>query len=216
MALFGRALAPNDVFTPRMRDINERMYVDRPDLERRLVDALKGDKYIIVHGESGNGKTWLYKRVLASQGIEYEIVNLANANLHGSLLGAFEAKLSELGYYYDAEYNTEIDAGFKPGGIGAGYKDQKKTVAAPQSAFLALITEIRRKSGERPAVLVLDNFEQIIDNSELLKSVASIIISADEMAIASKKVKILIVGVPSNLRELGRVPINGIPKAARF
>ena len=63
MNMVRKALAPNDVFTPRARDINENMYVDRPDLERRLVDALKGDKYVIVHGERGNGKTWLYKRV---------------------------------------------------------------------------------------------------------------------------------------------------------
>jgi hypothetical protein len=76
--------SPNEVFTPRSRDINERMYVDRPLLEQRLVDALKGDKYVIVHGESGNGKTWLYKRVLAREGVGFEVVNLANAVFSGS------------------------------------------------------------------------------------------------------------------------------------
>ena len=115
MALFQKTLKPNDVFTPRARDINENMYVDRPDLERHLVDALKGDKYIIVHGESGNSKTWLYKRVLASQTIKHQVVNLANANLYSGLLGAFEAKLAEIGFRYETEYNTEIDAGIRPG-----------------------------------------------------------------------------------------------------
>jgi Cdc6-like AAA superfamily ATPase len=199
--ILGR-VQPNEVFTPRSREINERMYVDRPELEERLEDALGGDKYIIVHGESGNGKTWLFKRVLARKKVPFEVVNLANAVLHGSLLGAFQSKIAELGVERDTGRTEELDFGFRPGGIGGGGKQQTQIKIAEQSAFSILVDHLSQRSGGRGSVLVLDNFEQIVDNQEFLKSVASIIISADEESIAKRRVKLLIVGVPRDLKQL--------------
>lgn len=193
---------PNDVFTPRSREINERMYVDRPELEERLEDALKGDKYVIVHGESGNGKTWLFKRVLARKKIPFEVVNLANAVLHGSLLAAFDAKVAELGGERKIARTEELDFGFKPGGIGMAGKQQTQISIAAQSAFGSLVTHLNTKASGKRSVLVLDNFEQIVDNIDSLKAVASIIISADEESIAKHGVKLLIVGVPRDLKQL--------------
>ena len=57
MSLFSRRRAPEEVFTPRVPQINKEMYVDRSDLEKRLVDLVQGGKHIIIHGDSGNGKT---------------------------------------------------------------------------------------------------------------------------------------------------------------
>lgn len=62
--------------------------------------------------------------------------------------------------------------------------------------------EIRRGAGSRRAVLVLDNFEQVAEDKDILKGIASIIISADEDAVANENVKILIVGVPNDLKQL--------------
>ncbi|WP_294393125.1 AAA family ATPase [uncultured Sphingomonas sp.] len=199
--LFSKA-QPNDVFTPRSREINERMYVDRPELEERLEDALKGDKYIIVHGESGNGKTWLYKRVLTHKSVRFEIVNLANAVLHGSLLSAFEAKLAELGIETPTQRTEEFDFGVRPGGIGGGGKQQTQVALATQSAFSGLVTYLNNKAHGKRSVLVLDNFEQIVDDTDYLRAVASIIISADEESIAKHGVKLLLVGVPRDLKQL--------------
>jgi AAA domain len=202
MAIFQQRPEPNSVFTPRARDINDRMYVDRPDLEQCLVDALKGDKYIVIHGESGNGKTWLYKRVLAREDVYYYVVNLANANLHGSLLGAFKTTLGDLGFSYNREGISETEGAIKVAGSGVSQKQQDKYHFEERSAFANLVSKIRSLAGKRAAVLVLDNFEQIVDNNDLLRSVASLIISADEDTIASQRVKLLIVGVPNNLREM--------------
>ncbi len=199
--VFGKA-RPNDVFTPRSREINERMYVDRPELEERLEDALRGDKYIIVHGESGNGKTWLFKRVLARKKVPFEVVNLANAVLHGSLLKSFEVKLSELGSDRPVSRTEEVDLGLRLGGTGFGGKQQTQFSFAAQSAFGALVSHLNQKAGGKRSVLVLDNFEQIVDNLDSLKAVASIIISADEESIAKHGVKLLIVGVPRDLKQL--------------
>lgn len=195
-------MQPNDVFTPRSREINERMYVDRPELEERLEDAMKGDKYVIVHGESGNGKTWLYKRVLTHKKIPFEIINLANAVLHGSLIKAFDAKLAELGVEKPILRSEELDFGIRPGGIGGGGKQQTQIAIAAQSSFGGLVSYLNQKSRGRRSVLVLDNFEQIVDNQDSLKAVASIIISADEESIAKHGVKLLIVGVPRDLKQL--------------
>ncbi|GIX19851.1 MAG: hypothetical protein KatS3mg120_1527 [Erythrobacter sp.] len=63
---------PSEVFTPRAATVNNSMYIPRPKLEERLLDALDSNKYIVIHGESGNGKTWLYKRVFAEKGIYFE------------------------------------------------------------------------------------------------------------------------------------------------
>ncbi|WP_085808578.1 AAA family ATPase [Sphingomonas sp. TZW2008] len=193
---------PNNVFTPRSREINERMYVDRPELEERLEDALKGDKYVIVHGESGNGKTWLFKRVLARKKIPFQVVNLANAVLHGSLINAFDAKVAELGGERRSSRMEEVDVGFRPGGIGAGGKQQTQIQIATQSSFGLLVSHLNKQAKGNRSVLVLDNFEQIVDNHDFLKSVASIIISADEESIAKHGVKLLIVGVPRDLKQL--------------
>lgn len=149
---------PNDVFTPRSREINERMYVDRPELEERLEDALRGDKYIIVHGESGNGKTWLYKRVLKRKSVNFEIVNLANALLLGSLLNAFESKLAELGVERTVARSEEFDFGIRPGGVGGGGRQQTQLALATQSAFGRLIEHLNNRGRGKRSVLVLDNF----------------------------------------------------------
>ncbi|MCA6556445.1 MAG: hypothetical protein IM583_07410, partial [Pseudanabaena sp. M114S2SP2A07QC] len=61
---------PEEVFTPRASDINESMYVDRPDLEADLKKGLRSGMHLLIYGESGSGKTWLYKRVLKNLGIE--------------------------------------------------------------------------------------------------------------------------------------------------
>lgn len=76
--MFKRRPHPENVFTPRAAEINTRMYIDRPTLETRLSQALRGTKYIVIHGESGNGKTWLYKRVFAKEKIFAQTLNLAN------------------------------------------------------------------------------------------------------------------------------------------
>jgi MoxR-like ATPase len=65
MALIRADLKPEDVFTPRAATVNQSMYIDRPQLERSIETSLRVKFHLIIHGESGTGKTWLYKKVLA-------------------------------------------------------------------------------------------------------------------------------------------------------
>jgi ABC-type Mn2+/Zn2+ transport system ATPase subunit len=61
------------------------MYVDRPAHEKDLSRALKRDSHTLVFGESGNGKSWLYKKVLETESINYVVANCANASRIGSI-----------------------------------------------------------------------------------------------------------------------------------
>ena len=47
---------PNEVFTPRNPQVNESMYVERPDLEKALRSGVNGSLHVLIHGESGSGK----------------------------------------------------------------------------------------------------------------------------------------------------------------
>lgn len=53
---------PEEVFTPREPKVNANMYIDRPELETPLTSGLNDTKHLILHGESGSGKSWLYKK----------------------------------------------------------------------------------------------------------------------------------------------------------
>lgn len=194
--------APEKVFTPRAADINERMYVQRPYLEERLDRALKSTKYIIIHGESGNGKTWLYKKVFTDRSVYFHVLNLSNADSSGSLAGAITSKLGELGVEITTSTQSGISAGAKPWGVGAETLVQTSKSPLPISPFLAYVREIRSRAGNRPAALILDNFEQVVDNDNILREIASVIISADDDAVSASEVKVVIVGTPNDIRSM--------------
>jgi len=71
----------SDVFTPRRTEVNSDIYVDRPQLEKELRRSLEGSLHTIIYGESGSGKTWLYKKVLADLDAYVATANCANALL---------------------------------------------------------------------------------------------------------------------------------------
>ena len=75
----------NEVFTPRNPNVNSDMYVRRDALEKELRRALQGSLHVIIHGESGCGKSWLFKKVLEEENIFYLPANLANASRLGSI-----------------------------------------------------------------------------------------------------------------------------------
>ncbi|WP_122467807.1 ATP-binding protein [Brevundimonas lutea] len=166
---------PARVFTPRASDINDRMYVRREELEEKLRRALSSTKFIVIHGESGNGKTWLYKKIFRELDVFTQVMNLSTADSMGSLSAAIESKMAESG--------IEPDFG-------------------SVSSLLRFVQYIRHQAGSRQAVLVLDNFEQVVDNDKILREIAAAIISADDESVAAANVKIVIVGTPNDIRAM--------------
>jgi hypothetical protein len=149
-------VAPDKVFTPCAPQVNDSMYVQRERLERRLIDAFNANKYIVIHGESGNGKTWLYKKVFAENDIHVDVVNLGQAAATGSLEDAFKQKLGEWGRSTITAQETNSSAGFKPGGMGVDHALKSSQTFHVKSPFMSLLEAVRfRAHSDRPAALVL-------------------------------------------------------------
>lgn len=195
-------LAPHQVFTPKSFEVNDSMYVRRSELETRLIDAFPSNKFIVIHGESGNGKTWLFKKVFADQGIFYEVVNLGNASGADSLDKAFGVKLGEWGSKQKASEGTASSAGAKPMGMGIDHRYDTTTSYAAKSPFHHLVEETRRRSNDdRRCAIIFDNFESIVENPKLVRELAGIILNADDESFAKHNVQLVIVGTPTNLKQ---------------
>lgn len=193
---------PHLVFTPRAHQVNPDMYVRRAALEERLMDAFVSNKFIVIHGESGNGKTWLYKKVFADNKIHFEVLNLGQVAVAGSLGAAFSHKLGEWGYKEKTGEGTNSSGGAKPMGIGLEHGLTSSTTYATKSPFLALLEQSRRRAGnDARAALILDNFEAVVDSPAYVREIAGLILSADDESVAQYNIQIIIVGVPNNLKE---------------
>lgn len=192
--------SPDSVFTPRAATINPSMYIARADLEKALRDGLTSQQHLIVHGESGTGKSWLYKKVLADLNVYFEVANLANASRMGSITNELRNLVSRDGKAektgYSESKSAEINAVFAAGSLdhtGQYEYGQKEP-------FEACLATIRKKAGKRNGILVLDNLEAAF-NEKFLKELADLLILCDDERYAAYRVKILIVGVPGGVRE---------------
>jgi hypothetical protein len=195
-------MRPEEVFTPRQAEVNEKMYVSRPEIEEELEDALAGSNHILVHGESGSGKSWMYKHTLNRLGISFMVANLANA----SRLGSLDAELQNLvdrrrksrKVGYDEQKSARVSAGFADGSLS----HQGKYIIGELEPFEHSLSILRNESDNfNVACLVFDNFEQIIDTPERIKDVANCIILLDDERYAQYKVKLIIVGVPYEIEK---------------
>ncbi|MBE8966387.1 ATP-binding protein [Nostocales cyanobacterium LEGE 12452] len=199
---------PEEVFTPRASDVNESMYVNRPDLESNLIRGLRSGMHLLTYGESGSGKTWLYKKVLKNLNINVYIANLANASRLKSINAEF-ANLVNRGQQakktgYSETKKADLNAGVASGSL----QHQGQYSFGEMEPFEACLSHIRNLSGNEQAILVLDNLESIRADQNLLTELANVITLLDDERYASYKVNLLIVGVPGDLREYYRATPN--------
>ena len=192
---------PNKVFTPRNPTVNPAMYIERPTLERSLRRAVDGTQHILIHGESGCGKSWLYKRVLEDEGVVLTAANLGNASRHGSIVTEIENSVAEFSGAIKTGYTetkeAEISAFFAKGVLTHEGAYETPKIDALERAFQTL----RQKAGTHKCCLVLDNLEAIFGNSKLMSELGDIILLLDDPRYAKYDVKLLVVGVPEGVRE---------------
>lgn len=198
--MFASRMKPEEVFTPRSAEVNLEMYVARPDLERALQNALRGNLHMLVHGESGTGKSWLYKKTFADLSVTYLVANLANASRLGSITAELKNLVDRQGKAiktgYEEEKSAEASAGFATGSIShTGDYD-----IGQKEPFERALESLRAKAGRNPAVLVFDNLEAAF-TEPVLKELADLLILCDDQRYAEYRVKILIVGVPGGVKE---------------
>ena len=191
---------PEEVFTPRAFEVNPAMYMPRPDLETALANALRGDKQIIVHGESGSGKSWLYKKVLADQKYEWLVADLANASRFGSVTKEFENVIARNARAAKVSYVETKEAGVGAFGTGGKLSHTATFELEAKEPYERCLEYVRKTAGGRGAAIVLDNFERVLETDQLVKEIADLITLTDNQDYARYKVKLLIVGVPNDLR----------------
>ncbi|WP_373354368.1 AAA family ATPase [Pseudoroseicyclus sp. CXY001] len=201
--MFNLTPKPEEVFTPKAPTINEKMYVDRSELENRLKELISGSKHIIVHGESGNGKTWLYKNVFSETKTPYSVVNLGNASRLGSISAAITEKINRSKGDDRVLSQIVVSGGveFLPGGVGLKGAKEWLYEAVEREPYDAMMRLIRSSEKSKKGILVLDNFETILQNAALVKELADMIILLDDDDYAEHDVKLCIVGVPTNIRD---------------
>jgi hypothetical protein len=192
---------PAEVFTPRSAKVNPQMYVQRLDLEQVLKLALAESKHIIIHGESGSGKTWLYKSVLASQGSVFKVADLANANRFGSIGAELKELVATKGEPtlegYSEKKAAEVNIQ-----VAKGSLENVRNYSIPdRDPFVECLEMLRKEAGTKPAYLVFDNLERMIGNSKLLDELADLVTLVDNERYSQFHIKILIVGVPSIVKE---------------
>ena len=199
--MFNQRHAVNEVFTPRRTDVNREIYVDRLELEKELSRTLSGSLHTIIFGESGSGKSWLYKKVLADVKAQIATANCANALRFNSLTEEIRHVVVSESPKRLAEVEEEMGAGLKALVAEAGLKATRKYEFGESDPLLDCFRLLRQKAGDKTAILVIDNLELIFGSEQLMKELASIITLLDDSRYAEYKVKILIVGVPSGVKD---------------
>jgi len=189
------------VFTPKGEAVNEDMYIHRRELENHLTKAIRKPKHIVIHGESGSGKTWLYKKIFKEVGIYYEVLNSATINSTGSISAAIEALVSRINPTektgYEEKMQGEINAVFAKGQL----ENTNKYILKSLEPFLELSKILASKAKRRQIFLVIENLEHIVKSSQHVKELSSLLLYLDDEAYAKYNVRILLVGTPSNLRD---------------
>lgn len=170
-------IEPEEVFTPRSPEVNTRMYIERPALEQALVNALKSTQHIIIHGESGTGKSWLYKKVFAEQDIYFEVANLANANRLGSITNEIKNVVDRRRRAtitgFSESKSAKASAVFAEGELS----HEKEYHYGTKEPFEECLELLRESAGpKRTAVLVLDNLETIFDSPDRMAELADLVI----------------------------------------
>jgi len=194
-----RQLKPEEVFTPRAAQVNDEMYVQRKALESALSKALKTNLHILIHGQSGTGKSWLYKQTLDSLGIPYTVANLANASRLGSITAELANVVQREGGARKSGYSetksAEVSAVVAKGELA----HTNEYVVGQKEPFEQVLAMLNQRSGGKQSVLVLDNLETVFE-SVFLRELANLITLCDDEQYSRYNVKLIIVGVPSEVK----------------
>ncbi|MDI6004134.1 AAA family ATPase [Cobetia marina] len=196
-------LSVESVFTPRKSEVNESMYVLRPQHEKMLKRALRRNSHTLIFGESGNGKSWLYKKVLDELRTKYVVANCANASRLGSITEEICNSIIKSGHVtkvgFSEEKMAEISAYFAKGNIKSNNSYQVHHDEPLLKAFKIFDEIVSDKK-----IVVLDNLESIFSSECLMAELADIIILLDDNRYAECNVNLLIVGVPSGVLQYFR------------
>ena len=193
----------NTVFTPRNHQVNDEIYAPREKLERSLFDNITGSRHCILFGESGNGKSWLYKKVFADHGIHFRTVNCAHVKANGSLRKTLQLRILPDGTRTKKSVsNTEtggIDVVLAKGEMSQTTDFELTTTDMTLRAFEHLA---RTNKSKYNPVIVIENVERILDDTDYMDELANLILLIDDEVFGPLNVRFLIVGIPDDIISL--------------
>jgi len=177
------------------------MYVERPYLEEALNNALKDTRNIIIHGESGCGKSWLFKKVFAAQSVPYMTVNMANASRLGGVNQAFEDRFNK--------FQKEVIEGKQKSKEGqldfvlikGGATELAEIKKLSKEPFELCLEFLQRSTRAKRKYIVVENMERILNDEKSIDDISNLITLVDDEDYAEYGVRILIVGVPHDVQK---------------
>ena len=172
--IFSR-MKPEEVFTPRSAEVNSEMYVSRPNLEKALQRALRGHLHMLIHLESGTGKSWLYKKTFRDAGVPFIVANLANASRLVSIAAELKNIVDREGDAIKTSFEEEKSAEVTALVAKAGVLHAGQYQIGQMEPFEACLFYLRSHANNNPAVLVFDNLEAAFSET-LLKELADLLI----------------------------------------
>lgn len=187
----------NEVFTPRNQMVNNAMYIDRTSHERSLYRSVNGTMHSFLFGESGSGKSWLYKKVFKDKNINFISVNAANVSRIGSLTDQVFEKCFKNLKATKVAYKETKTAGVSAIGK-AELSHESEYIVSQDDKLMQCYDHLYRSSGKRATIIVLDNVETMFDNASLMSELSDILILLDD-DYAPFKIKFLLIAVPNEV-----------------
>lgn len=190
-----------EVFTPRTATVNLRTYVPRIALETSLARSVQGSLHSVLFGESGNGKSWLYRKVFTQLGFHHKVANCANASRSRSVAAEICSCLMPKGAARKTAFSETREASASEfNASGARSQQDHFSVSRVDPLFEAFST-FRSNIGNGDAIIVLENLEAIFDDVELMTELGNILLLLDDPVYGDFRIKFLLVGVPNGILE---------------
>ena len=130
----------------------------------------------------------------------YATANCANALRLKSLTEEIKNLVSEEFPRRLVEQTEEMNAKASAYVLEGGLSNERKYEVAQIDPVLACFEMLRKEAGQNPAVLVIDNLELIFSSQDTMNELAALIALLDDPRYSRFHVKLLIVGVPSDVK----------------
>lgn len=208
VSIFKASLEPGEVFNPR-GEYNSEMYVKRPKYEEEFESALESDMCILIHGQSGTGKTWLTRRMLENKKVYYKVINLANASNSNSIYSCFKSLMSREHWEIRTARSEKMAAELKVPVAGA----QLETTSTYENSidyfmeFLKFMS-YRANDKRQKRYIVFENMETILNSEQMIKEMANFITLIDDDEVAKFRTKFIIIGATKDIHEYFRKVLN--------
>jgi len=191
----------SEVFTPRDAIVNSSMYIPRTQYETDFLRRINGTMHVIVPGDSGIGKSWLYKKVFTENSIKYYIANCGSATedlkltdiIINSVYPTNHKIIDESTTHASGEVNFAITKGTVDATDKYGYVNTDK---------LKMCYEYLKDNHKGKVIIVFDNLEAIYTNSNYMSELSNILLLLDDPSF--NNVRYLLVGTPQNILDYFR------------